>query len=308
MERLTRRSLRGTWAPLLLPIRADESIDWDELEQELDYLLQVPLAGLYTNGTASEFYALTESEDRRLSQLVADRCHGAGMAFQLGASHLSAPVSIERIHRAVELAPGAIQVILPDWLHLSDVEVTDVVRRFAAEARGVPIVLYNPPHAKTQVSAKLFGELARTEPLLIGIKVAGGDAAWFTQMRAQTDDLAIFVAGHLLASGVQRGAAGSYSNVACLNPLGAVRWWDQMHSDPAGALDLEARINAFLAEHIQPFVNAGLANPALDKALAAVGGWSSIGTRTRWPHRWIRDDAVAVLRAAAQEAIPELLS
>jgi dihydrodipicolinate synthase/N-acetylneuraminate lyase len=307
MERLTRQTLRGIWAPVLLPIRSDESIDWDLLEAELDYLLHVPLAGIYTNGTASEFYALTEEEDGRLSRLVADRCHATGMAFQLGASHMSAPVSIERIHRAVELAPSAIQVILPDWLHLSDVEVVDVVRRLAIEAQGVPIVLYNPPHAKTQVSPRLFGELARSEPSLIGIKVAGGDAAWFAQMRAQTDDLAIFVAGHLLASGVQQGAAGSYSNVACLNPVGAVRWWDQMRSDPAGALDLEVRINAFLAEHIQPFVSAGYANPALDKALAAVGGWCAVGTRARWPHRWISDEVVAVLRAAALDSVPELL-
>ena len=37
----------------------------------------------------------------------------------------------------------------------------DVVRRFAIEAQGVPIVLYNPPHAKTQVSTRLLGELAQ---------------------------------------------------------------------------------------------------------------------------------------------------
>ena len=47
-----------------------------------------------------------------------------------------------------------------------------------------------------------------------------------------------------------RGAAGSYSNVACLNPRGARRWFELMESDPARALEWEGRIQAFFKAHM----------------------------------------------------------
>ncbi len=53
--------LRGTWGTALLPIRADESIDFSALEAELDVLLEVGLAGVYTCGTAGEFHTLDEA-------------------------------------------------------------------------------------------------------------------------------------------------------------------------------------------------------------------------------------------------------
>ena len=67
--------------------------------------------------------------------------------------------------------------------------------------------------------------------------MAGGDAAWFDQMRACVGDLSIFVAGHQLASGLRQGASGAYSNVACLSPQGAVAWYQDMLTDPAAAAD-----------------------------------------------------------------------
>ncbi|HEX6357950.1 hypothetical protein [Actinophytocola sp.] len=169
-------------------------------------------------------------------------------------------------------------------------------------------MLYNPPCAKTRLDPTSFVRLADEVPTLIGIKVPGGDDAWFGRM---TDDLgtrlAIFVAGHALASGVARGAAGSYSNVACLNPTGAVRWYEQMLTDLPAALDVERRLQRFFADHITPLSRQGYCDPALDKALAAIGDWAPVGTRVRWPHRFVSADVVPALRDAARQAVPELL-
>jgi dihydrodipicolinate synthase/N-acetylneuraminate lyase len=137
--------------------------------------------------------------------------------------------------------------------------------------------------------------------------VAGGDAAWFARVRAHAGDLAVFVAGHHLASAIRQGAAGSYSNVACMNPCGAVAWYRTMLSDPDAAQSLEARLNGFLERHIGPLQAAGYSNAALDKTLAAVGGWAPIGTRVRWPYRSVPPEAIAGLRRAAMEGLPELL-
>jgi len=109
---------------------------------------------------------------------------------------MSGQASLRRIRVAAACDPAAIKVILPDWCPLSDDEVLATIDRMAREAGGVPLVLYNPPHAKTRLTPAQFGRLAAEFPPLIGVKVAGGDAAWYAQMRDLAGDLAIFVAGH----------------------------------------------------------------------------------------------------------------
>jgi dihydrodipicolinate synthase/N-acetylneuraminate lyase len=301
----TTAPLRGTWGTVLLPIRADESIDFSALEGELDVLLEVGLAGVYTCGTAGEFHTLEEDEFDALSELVAQKARRAGAAFQIGASHMSGQVCLSRIRRARALEPTAIQVILPDWSPLRPTEVERSLERMLQEAGGIPVVLYNPPHAKTSCSAEQLAALARAFPGLAGVKVAGDDT-FYSQLHAAAPQLSIFAPGHELAHARRLGAVGSYSNVACLAPVGALTWERQMGSDPDGAEELGTRIMAFFDAYIGPLKAQGYSNTALDKALAAVGGWAPIGTRARWPYSSVPEDEVAVLAPLARAALPEL--
>ncbi|MDQ0379477.1 dihydrodipicolinate synthase family protein [Amycolatopsis thermophila] len=299
MQPLRADTLTGVWGSVLLPVNDDDSIDFARLGEAVDALLGSGVHGVYTNGTAGEFFTLTDAEYDRLHELVAARASAAGVPFQLGASHPSGQLSRERVRRAAALRPGAIQVVLPDWLPLGPDEAVAALRGLADAADGVPLVLYHPPYAKTQVGPDLLERLAGEVPELIGVKVPGIDVA-----RRVAGRLAVFVAGHTLASARPDGAAGSYSNVACLSPAGAVRWWEQMRTDPSAALDLERRLREFIAGHIVPL---GAADPALDKTLAAIGGWAPVGTRVRWPHRSVPAGAIPALRAVAQRLVPELL-
>jgi dihydrodipicolinate synthase/N-acetylneuraminate lyase len=307
-EVLTRETLRGTWATVLLPLNVDDSIDRGRLSEELAVLVGAGLNGIYTNGTAGEFHALDEDEYELVTGLVAAGCRSSGVPFQLGASHMSGQISLRRIRSAAACQPSAIQVILPDWCALSPDEVLIAVDGMAQAAGPVPLVLYNPPHAKTQLTPSAFGRLAAEFPQLVGIKVAGGDEAWFAQMREYAGDLAIFVAGHHLASGLRQGARGSYSNVACLSPAGAVWWYQTMLSDQTAALRVERQLNSFLDRHVLPLQRSGYCNAALDKTLAAVGDWASIGTRTRWPYRGVPEALVRELRKIARIELAEFLA
>ncbi|MBK9166833.1 MAG: dihydrodipicolinate synthase family protein [Bryobacterales bacterium] len=306
MELLSRAALRGTWATVLLPVRADESVDYGALEEELAVLVASGVAGIYSNGTAGEFFTQTEDEFDRINRLLAEQCSRAGLPFQIGACHMSAQVSLDRIGRARTLEPSAMQVILPDWTPVSFAEALAFLGRAAEVAAPVPLVLYQPPHAKRQLTPAELEEAAEAIPALIGIKMAGGDAAWFEAMRGVTSKLAVFTAGHSLASGTRMGAAGSYSNAACLHPAGAARWERQMAEDPEAALDVERRLVGFLREHILPLRDeGGYCNGALDKLLAAIGGWAPVGTRLRWPYRWLGADVAERLRPVARDTVPE---
>ena len=306
MTALDRTSLRGVWGTVLLPLDAAGRIDVGRLRRQLDVLTAAGLDGIYAHGTAGEFHELGEDEWDLVSGLVAEHALAAGLPFQLGAGHMSAHLSRDRVRRAARLGPDAIQVILPDWVPIPPAGAVAAVAGLADAAGGIPLVLYNPPHAKTQLDPGALIRLADEVPQLIGIKVAGGDAGWYQAMRPVTARLAVFVAGHTLASGLAQGAAGSYSNVACLSPAGAAAWYRMMTADPDRAAEVEVRLRSFLDRHIMPFQRRGLANPALDKALAHIGGWADIGTRVRWPYQGVPEDEATALRPLARAAVPEL--
>ncbi|GAA4202836.1 dihydrodipicolinate synthase family protein [Actinocatenispora rupis] len=308
MEPLTAARITGVWGTLLLPIGAGGAIDEARLAAQLDTLLATDLHGLYAHGTAGEFHTLDEPEYDRVNEVFAARCADAGVPYQIGASHPATPVMLSRVRRAAALRPGAIQVILPDWVPLNDDEVVRFLAGAADAAGDVPVVLYNPPHAKTPVRPELLGRAAAEVPGLVGLKTAGGDDTWYAAVARAAPRLSVFVPGHLLASGRARGAHGSYSNIAALSPRGAAAWYRLMDSDPAAAVDVERRIAAFFARHVAPLQARGLSNPALDKFLAVVGDWADIGLTLRWPASSAPASAVGPARADAYRMLPELFA
>lgn len=306
MKPLTHREIFGNWGTLLLPINEDDSIDYDRLAQEIDLLIAAGVNGIYSNGTAGEFYNQTEAEFDRISELLAMRCNAAGTPFQIGCCHMSPKISLERVKRAVSLKPSAIQVILPDWSLPSMTEVIRFLEVMAEAATPVGLVLYNPPHAKKKLTPDEFLQIKNAGIDLVGCKVPGGDDTWYARMRALVPDLSLFIPGHTLASGLSRGAHGAYSNVACLHPKVAQWWYEIMHTDMERAVELEARIQLFMNKFIVPFIHQkGYSNQAVDKLLAAIGGWAPIGTRLRWPYQSIDSAEVTAIKPECEAILPE---
>ena len=309
MDKLTAKTLKGNWATLLLPILSDQSIDFTLLADEIDGLIDAGVNGIYSNGTAGEFHNQTEAEFDRINLLLAEKCRKSAMPFQIGCSHPSPIISLERLKRAVSLKPDAFQVILPDWVIATGCEQIDFLKGMENHANGIPLVLYNPPHAKLELKPEDYLRFKTEIPSLIGIKVLSRDAEWTEKMKEYASHLSVFVPGHFLAKGVQSGiASGAYSNVACINPVAAQKCWELMHSDLEEALRIEGNIRKFFETCIVPYQKQGFSNPALDKFLAAVGGYIKIPTRLRWPYKWISEDDVLSVRKQAQQLIPEFFN
>lgn len=248
MKPLSHDTLRGNWATLLLATDKQGKIDFSRQSDEIDILIASKPNGIYSNGTAGEFYSQNRDEFVRISQLLAEKCEAAGTAFQIGASHPCAQESLARLELVRDLKPGAIQVILPDWFPVNDREAIRFLTTMAEKADGIPLVLYNPPHAKRELTPAEWAMLKRHVPGLIGVKTNDKNSSpkWYEQVASHTTGLAVFVPGHHLATGVRLGAAGAYSNVACLNPFAAQRWYELTLTDMAAALELEGRIQQFM--------------------------------------------------------------
>ena len=117
MHPLTHTTLVGNWATLLLATNKNGEIDYKRMGDEIDILIASSPCGIYSNGTAGEFYTQNEEEFIKTSELLAEKCSAASIPFQIGVSHMSPQISLNRLQAVKSLNPGAVQVILPDWSH-----------------------------------------------------------------------------------------------------------------------------------------------------------------------------------------------
>ncbi|MCP4386037.1 MAG: dihydrodipicolinate synthase family protein, partial [Hyphomicrobiales bacterium] len=222
------------------------------LDEQVAAYAEAGVDGVYTNGTAAEFHCQSDADFREVSTRVARLCADHALAFQLGATHPLPAATLERIRFAGSLGPGALQVILPDWTPIDLATARRFLIRCADVAGDVPLVLYNPPHAKTVLTPADYLDLAEAVPQLVGIKCAGGDAGWYEAMAPVIARLSVFIPGHHMASGRARGAHGAYSNMACLNPTATVAWNRLITERPDAGLELETRIGRFMDNAIAP--------------------------------------------------------
>jgi dihydrodipicolinate synthase/N-acetylneuraminate lyase len=227
------------------------------------------------------------------------------VAYQLGASHPCPHTALERLRRGRDYAPGAFQVILADWWPTRMEDAIRCLERFAAVADPIPLVLYNPPHAKRVFTADEVRQLKAAVPALIGCK-----GTQYEQLLPDgVPGLALFAGGRVLADAWPKGARGAYSEVACMNPWGAVRWYELMTRDLPAAQEIGRRLTAWRARHIVPLnQQLGFAGPYNDKLFAAIGDWAPIGTRMRWPYRGVEPALAASLRPAARAEVPEIFA
>lgn len=307
MIALNAQEIYGNWATLLLPINDDDSINYQQLEDEIDVLISAGVNGIYSNGTAGEFYNQTEEEFDRVNTILASKCNAAAMPFQIGCSHMSPKISLERVKRAKKLLPSAIQIILPDWFVPSMSEIIEFLKVMSAAVAPIGLILYNPPHAKKKLLPADFEEILNAGIPLVGCKVAGGDELWYQEMKNLPIPFSVFIPGHHLATGISLGAQGAYSNVACLSPKLAQHWFDDIINKNGNPFELQSRIQQFMNDCIVPYItDKGYSNQAVDKFMAAVGGWTSISTRLRWPYRWIPEEDVLPMRKKCVKLLPEV--
>lgn len=305
MKPLKSKEIFGNWGTVLLPLEKDESINYQKLSAQIDRLILMGVNGIYSNGTAAEFYNQTDDEFDKINALLAEKCNAAGRPFQIGCNHMSPKLSLERLRRAVQLKPGAVQVILPDWFPPSFPEILGFFERMAKEAGDVSLIVYNPPQAKVKLRPEDYRRIKEEGIPIAGCKTAGGDEQWYAEMKG-IDDFSIFVPGSRLATGIKSGAHGAYSNVACIHPKVAQEWYERMAVDLEGAIEFEKRIQDFINAQILPLMTKKkYADPAIDKLLACLTGWADTGPLLRWPYRSVTDQEIKTARRACRKMLPE---
>ena len=81
---LTRQTLCGPWAALILPWTDRDELDARRFKQEVRSYGGTGVHGVYTGGTTGEFYAQDDATFERITQIVCEQAHDVGLPVQIG--------------------------------------------------------------------------------------------------------------------------------------------------------------------------------------------------------------------------------
>jgi len=270
---MNRCEIRGIIVPILTPMMNDggQSVNHDELQNQVDRLLAGGVHGLFPCGTNGEGYILSMKEKEAVLETVLDRVKGRVPVYA-GTGCISTADTIRMSKRAEELGADALSIITPSFALASQKELYD---HYAAVAKhvSIPIVLYNiPPRTGNRLLPETVRALCRDVDVIAGVKDSSGDIENLKAYIRQTRDLPRQVAvlagndGAILTC-LREGGAGAVAGRANIYPRTAARIYDQF---VAGNLD-EAQKAQDAIGSIQRVFRFGNPNTVIKKAVALRG-------------------------------------
>jgi 4-hydroxy-tetrahydrodipicolinate synthase len=306
--RINAGNLFGVWPALITPWTPGDQVDEHRLAGEIRHFAEEGVHGTYTGGTAGEFYAQDDEIFRELTEIACREANRWNLPIQIGCTALGTSVVRRRVEIAIDCGADAIQLALPFWLPLSDIEVIDFFHDIAVAAGSTPLVLYQTSRAKRRVDPPLIGRLCRAVPTLIGIKDTGADFKTLRAILADAPGLSVFGTDVDLLERMRLGARGTYSSVAGLNAqlMQAIyHHAAQKRFDLAEPLQIAVR--RLMNEVLHPIgEEEGLMDSALDRIQRVVGG-GKVGLRCQAPYRCGTDAHVELVRDWCRREAPILL-
>lgn len=166
--------VQGIITPILTPMYEDESINFDELRNQVDRLIDAGVSGLFCFGTNGESYILSEEEKYAVLKVVIDQAAGR-VPIYAGTGCPGTRDTIRMSLKAKELGADVLSIICP---YFAAANQGEIYSHFAAVAQAVdlPIVIYNiPPRTGNKVAPETVGRLARDFRNIVGVKDSSGD-------------------------------------------------------------------------------------------------------------------------------------
>jgi dihydrodipicolinate synthase/N-acetylneuraminate lyase len=298
--------LRGVWVAMPTPWDARFGIDAGAVRELVTRYRAAGLHGAYTTGTDGEMHVLDLPEFTALAEAFGRATADAGLPAQMGCtwSHTEGVISRARIAQANGI--DTIQVALPSWVPLNDVELCTFFGALQEALPDTRLVHYNIAQAGRFLGGADYRAILEVAPNLAGSKHTGGNVASLIEIVAETPGLAHFVVDTQIVPGALFGAKGFYSFIANLSPALALDLWRHC---AAGEWEEAARLRIRIDALFRAWrgERAGVtASPALGKIATAAGIWPEMPLSVRPPYQAGGDSQVAALRRLVVEAFPEV--
>ena len=282
--------IKGVIPALITPMNDDESLSREGLKTLIDGVIDAGVHGVFTCGTAGEFWAMTTDEKRQLFEWTVEFTDGRVPVY-VGTSANSTAEAIELAKIAESAGATCLSVLTPAFITPDE---NEMFRHYAGVAESVelPILLYNlPARTGNALSLSLVDRLHRRFPNIVGIKDSSGDFGQALAFLRELPESFRVIMGRdtLILSALKEGATGAIAASANVAPEIAVGIYDAfLRGEEDQARDFQQRLvplrDAFsLGTH-----------PAMLKAGAELVGFS--GGPPRRPVSRLNEDQIATLR------------
>jgi 4-hydroxy-tetrahydrodipicolinate synthase len=165
--------LEGIYTPVVTPMQADGSFDFDALAELVEQLVEKGVHGLISGGSTAENYAETVEERLELARFIGERLKGR-LPLIVGTGAMRTPDSIALAAGAREMGADAILLGTPPYSVPTEEE--NAANALAIDrAAGLPIILYNYPARMSVEMGTVFLDRVSTSPNVMGIKESSGD-------------------------------------------------------------------------------------------------------------------------------------
>ncbi len=167
-------AIKGIIPPILTPMNADESINEQELRNQVNREIGAGVHGVFPFGTNGEAYALSFSEKERILEIVVEETAGRVPVYA-GSGCVTTRETVLLSKRAEALGADVLSVITPSFAAASQEELYAHYMEVAA-AVDLPIVLYNiPARTGNALAPATVARLAKDAPNIVGAKDSSGN-------------------------------------------------------------------------------------------------------------------------------------
>ncbi len=166
--------IKGIIPPILTPMNDDESINYGELRNQVNRMIDAKVSGVFALGTNGEAYALSHKEKVEILKNVVDEAKKRVPVYA-GTGCPTTKETITLSKEAEEIGADVLSVIVPYFAAASQDELYDHFKA-VAESVKIPVVLYNiPARTGNALAPATVARLAKDVPNILGAKDSSGN-------------------------------------------------------------------------------------------------------------------------------------
>jgi len=172
--------LQGSYVALVTPFK-NGSVDWNALENLINFHLENGTNGILLLGTTAETAALARDEKDALLRFAMQKI-GNRVPVMIGTGTNNYMQTLANTKKAEELGADYALVITPYYIKPTQNGMYEYFKSIAAKV-NIPIVIYNVPgRTGVNIAAETTVLLAKDCPNIVGIKEASGNLVQATRI------------------------------------------------------------------------------------------------------------------------------
>lgn len=286
--------VKGIIAAMVTAMNNDESLNEQEIRNQVDRQIAAGVDGVFCLGTNGEAYILNEDEKLRIMDVVVRAADGRVPVYA-GTGMPGTSDTIRLSRKAKELGVDVLSVISPYFAAISQEELYNHYAELAS-AVDLPIVMYNmPARTGNNLNPDTVARLSKVDGI-VGVKDSSGNFDNMKQYIELTDSETFSVlSGNdaLILWNLLAGGAGGITAVANIYPETMVSIYRYFLNG-----DLEAARKA--QDSIRPIRNCfKFGNPnTVTKTAARIAG-NNVGSCRR-PFCALSDGAIAKIKETVE--------